>query len=313
MVVGKGGAGRSTVAAALARRSADGGGPHRSPVNESSGRGSAGRAPVGRGRARGRRVLAVDAVGNGGLAEALGLARPSPAGVVTAVGGGLSVLALSTEAALDQYLRMNLKLAVGARNLGPVARILDFVATAAPAVREILAIGKIGHEVRTGVWDRVVVDGPATGHVIELLAAPDALRPLVGRSPLADETVWLSALLGDPAITRAVAVSLPEELVVSETLELAGRLAAETRVSLGPVVLNRLPPPVGRAGRAEARRLVEAGHELAPLVTLAVERHQGSVRQRARLEALGQPVLEIPDDPPDPVAAALAALEAAGW
>ncbi len=286
MVVGKGGAGRSTMAAALAQRAA----------------------------AAGERVLAVDATAAGGLASALSWRRPVTPGVITAAGPGRpSLLALSTEAALEQYLKMNLKLAAGARVVGPLARILEFVATAAPAVREILAIGKIGHEVRSGAWDRVVVDGPATGHVVELLSAPDALRPLVGRGPLRDDTVWLSALLADPAVTRAVAVSVGEELVVSETAELLARLAAETSVTVSCLVANRMPPPIGRAGEAEAGRLAAAGDALAPVATLAAARHRSWCAQRERLAALGLPVLEVPDQPAHPVEAVTAALGAARW
>jgi len=286
VVVGKGGAGRSTVAAALARRAA----------------------------AAGERVLAVDAIAAGGLASALAWGRPVTPGVITAGGPNRpSLLALSTEAALEQYLKMNLKLAAGARVVGPLARILEFVATAAPAVREILAIGKIGHEVRTGPWDRVIVDGPATGHVVELLSAPDALRPLVGRGPLHDDTVWLSALLADPTITRAVAVSLGEELVVSETAELVARLRAETKVTVSGLVANRLPPSIAPAGEAEASRLVAAGDALAPVATLAVARHRSWRTQRDRLAALDLPLVEVPDRPAQPVEAVADALAAAGW
>ncbi len=286
MVVGKGGAGRSTVSAAVARRAA----------------------------AAGERVLAVDATAAGGLASALAWNRPVTPGLITAGGDGRpSLLALDTEAALEQYLRMNLKLAAGARVVGPLARILEFVATAAPAVREILAIGKIGHEVRTGAWDRVVVDAPATGHVVELLGAPDALRPLVGRGPLRDDTVWLSALLADPAITRVVAVSVGEELVVTETAELVGRLASETKVTVSALVANRLPPAIGPAGEAEAGRLAAAHDQLAPVATLAVARHRSWCAQRERLAALGRPVMEVPDQPTRPVEAVVDALAAARW
>lgn len=286
MVVGKGGAGRSTVSAALARRAA----------------------------AAGERVLAVDATAAGGLAAALSWGRPVTPGVITAGGPGRpSLLALSTDAALEQYLKMNLKLAAGARVVGPLARILEFVATAAPAVREILAIGKIGHEVRTGPWDRVIVDGPATGHVVELLSAPDALRPLVGRGPLHDDTVWLSALLADPTVTRAVAVSVGEELVVSETAELVERLRAETNVTVSGLIANRLPPAIGPAGEVEAKRLVAAGDALASVATLAVARHRSWCAQRERLAALGLPLVEVPDRPAHPVDAVAEALAAAQW
>ena len=213
LVTGKGGVGRSAVAAALASGLT----------------------------AAGRRVLAVDAVGDGGLARNFGV------GPDTAAGGrpqrltdGTTLLGLATSASLDEYLRLQLHLPFAA-SVGPLGRVVDFVAAAAPAVREILTIGKIGWEVREGAWDTVVVDAPASGHVIELVAAPRNLGDFVTAGPLAEQTGWLRALLDDPAVTAAVVVTLAEELPVSETLELRARLEAETGVLVGPTIVNRVP------------------------------------------------------------------------
>ena len=213
LVTGKGGVGRSAVAAALASGLT----------------------------AAGRRVLAVDAVGDGGLARNFGV------GPDTAAGGrpqrladGTTLLGLATSASLDEYLRLQLRLPF-ATSVGPLSRVVDFVAAAAPAVREILTIGKIGWEVREGAWDSVVVDAPASGHVIELVAAPRNLGDFVTAGPLAEQTGWLRALLDDPVVTAAVVVTLAEELPVSETLELRARLATETGVRVGPTIVNRVP------------------------------------------------------------------------
>ena len=131
---------------------------------------------------------------------------------------------MDTRAALDEYVRLNLRVPVPADRLGPIARIFDYVAAAAPGVREILTIGKIAHEVRTGSWDLVVVDAPATGHVIELIDAPRSLDEVVGVGPLVDQTSWMQELLLDADVTRTLVVSTLEELPVTETNDLVGRL-----------------------------------------------------------------------------------------
>jgi anion-transporting ArsA/GET3 family ATPase len=213
LVTGKGGVGRSSVAAAVATGS----------------------------RAAGRRVLAIDAIGDGGLARALGVdGRPSAGGKPQVLRDGTTLLGLATEASLDEYLRLQLHLPFSA-SIGPLGRVIELLAAAAPAVKEILTIGKIGYEVRHGRWDTVVVDAPASGHVIELLAAPQNLGEFITAGPLTEQTTWLRALLADPAITVALLVTIAEELAVSETLELRERLGAETEVAVGPTVVNRVP------------------------------------------------------------------------
>ena len=77
--------------------------------------------------------------------------------------------------------------------IGPLARVLDFVATAAPGVKEILTIGKIVWEVREAIegradFDLVVVDAAATGHIVAQLGAADAIRELVDVGPLRSQT-----------------------------------------------------------------------------------------------------------------------------
>lgn len=290
-VVGKGGVGRSTVAAALAARAA---------AND-------GTEP---------RVLLVDATADGGTARALGLTRPPKKGIATEVdlppgqpGHGVTLLELGTEASLDEYVRLNFKVPIAPRSLGPIARIFDYVATAAPAVREILTIGKIGHEVTTGGWDLVVVDAPATGHVVELLGAPRALGELVGSGPLAADTEWLTALLADPARTAAVAVTQAEELPRSETVELLDRLAGETDVAIAGLVVNRVPPLLTDLGEREAEdRIVNGSDQTSELVALALNRHRIATVELAALSDLGLPLITVEESLDDPLGAVLAAL-----
>ena len=95
----------------------------------------------------------------------------------------LWAMSMDTEASLKEYLSLQLKLPLVAR-IGPLARTFDFVATAAPGVKEILTVGKFGWEVRERHYDLVVVDAVATGHIIGQLTAPQAINQLVKVSPL---------------------------------------------------------------------------------------------------------------------------------
>ena len=88
--------------------------------------------------------------------------------------------------------------------IGPLARTFDFVADAAPGVKEILAVGKLCHEVRERHYDLVVVDAEATGHIVAQVGAPKVIRDLVKVGLVREQTDWMLALLQDPAITGVV-------------------------------------------------------------------------------------------------------------
>jgi anion-transporting ArsA/GET3 family ATPase len=210
-VSGKGGVGKSTVAAALALL----------------------------GSQRGKRTLACEIDAKGNLADFFeaGPTDYTPREVQP----NLFAMSMDTEASLQEYLRLQMRLPAIAR-IGPLARAFEFVATAAPGVREILTVGKPVWEVREGNFDLVVVDAAATGHIVGQLAAPQAINDLVHVGLIRQQTSWLIDVLGNKETTGLVVVTTPEEMPVNETIELAARVEDETDVALSAIVVNRVLP-----------------------------------------------------------------------
>jgi anion-transporting ArsA/GET3 family ATPase len=159
---------------------------------------------------------------------------------------GILAMAMDTEASLREYLRVNMRVPVIGK-LGPLARVLDFVAEAAPGVKEILTVGKIMWEVRESIegraqFDVVVVDAAASGHIVAQLGAAEALQDLVDVGPLSDQTRWVRELIADPHVTAVNIVTTPEEMPVTESIELVARLRSEVEATLGAVIVNRVLP-----------------------------------------------------------------------
>jgi energy-coupling factor transporter ATP-binding protein EcfA2 len=130
-VTGKGGVGKTTVASALALLAST----------------------------RGKKVLICEVDGKGDVA---GFYEARPTGFdEEELLPGLFAMTMDTEASLREYLKLQLRIPVVGR-IGPLAKAFDFVATAAPGVREILTVGKLCYEVRERNYDLVVVDAPAS-------------------------------------------------------------------------------------------------------------------------------------------------------
>ncbi len=197
----------------------------------------------------GRRTLLVEMDAKGSAAASLGI---PPAGYEPVVAAeNLWVMSMDTENSLREYLRIHLRIPFVTR-LGPLASTFDFVADAAPGVREVLAVGKVCWEVREGNYDLVVVDAEASGHIVAQISSPRTIKSLVPRGPLRDQTTWMLDILDDPARTGVVVVTTAEELPVTETGALVVRLRAETRTDVACIVVNGLEPGVGADAAALA-------------------------------------------------------------
>lgn len=210
-VTGKGGVGKSTVAASLALLAAE----------------------------QGKRTLVCEVDAKGNLADFYEAGETSFA--ARELQPNLFAMSMDTEESLKEYLSLQLKIPLLAK-IGPLARTFDFIANAAPGVKEILTIGKLAYEVRERHYDLVVVDSVASGHIVGQLTAPLGINELVQVGLVRNQTQWMLDILTDPAQTGVVIVSAPEEMPVTETIELAERLDAETDVDLAAVVVNRVLP-----------------------------------------------------------------------
>ena len=234
-VTGKGGVGKSTIAAALALLAAE----------------------------QGKKTLVCEFDAKGNLADFF---ETGPTSFQPReIHPGLFAMSMDTEESLKEYLTLQLKLPRMAR-IGPLARIFEFVATAAPGVKEILTVGKVTWEVLQRHYDLVVVDASPTGHIVGQLEAPRAINDLVSVGMIRQQTEWLIEILQDPVKTGIVIVCTPEEMPVNETIELSGRIEDETKVDLAAIVVNRVLPELFGRGEEEVFERLREPEPVAALV-----------------------------------------------
>ncbi len=212
-VSGKGGVGKSAVAASLAIVAAR----------------------------RGLRVLAIGMVDGLGLAEHF--ATEKLAYAPRGVRPGIDALAVYREEALDEYLRLQLHVPRAAPTK-VLTRALNVLAETAPGIREIVTIGKPIYELWKGGYDLVLVDAPPLGQLFSYLRAPSAIADLVPAGPIQKQANHMRDSIADATTTSLVLVTTPEELPVLETMETLDRLDVEPVVGLETLVVNRLLEPL---------------------------------------------------------------------
>lgn len=276
LLAGKGGVGRTTLAAALARAAVR----------------------------KGKKVLIAQTNAPERLGRLLGLTRPiGPE--VERVDEHLWVVNMRPREALHQYGVMLLRFEPVYRAFFENKPMRSFLG-AFPGLDYWTMLGKAWWhttEEQAGrpKYDLVVLDGPASGHAVAMLRIPDAVRSAMPRGPLARDAELARTALTDPRVTSAVLVTLPEELPARETLVLVRDLK-ELRIPMGPLVVNGMPPaeaadPIVERVVASGMGSNEAG-VLANLVTgisVLGARRRDAERTVASLAAdPGLPMLQLP-------------------
>src|SRR5919106_2620804 len=176
--------------------------------------------------------------------------------------GNLWAITIDPQRALEEWLGRQVG-GVGLRVLARSSAVQYFVA-AAPGAKELITIAKVWELAQLERWDRrartydlVVVDAPSSGHGLAMLTTPRTFGEIARVGPIRRQAFRVRDLLGDPERTGYVAVALPEEMPVNETLELGGRLRDAIGVGLDAIVVNGLYPARFSGKEAEALRAIQ--------------------------------------------------------
>lgn len=275
-MTGKGGVGKTTVAAALGLLAAR----------------------------SGRRTIVAEIGAQAHVAASFGAASPGFHEVELAP--GLSTISIDPEHAIEEYLH------VKAGRLADVlirSRAFSYLAQATPGLRELVSLGKVWElaqlERRTrggSPYDLVVFDAPATGHGVGVLKTPSTFAEIARVGPIATQGRAMAASLADPSFTGVLAVARAEEMPVTETLELRDALQRELGLALDRVVVNAVLPARFTAREAAALRAAAKGANgsaaARAALAAALSAHGRASGQRAQIRRLraglgGAPV-ELP-------------------
>src|SRR3954447_6085626 len=228
VVTGKGGTGKTTVAAALGLLAA---------------------------RA-GKRTVVCEVAEQERLAALFGVA---PIGHVECeLAPGLAGVSIDPERAKSEWLRHQLKSGALAGMLGH-SRLFQYLTAAAPGLTELVTMGMVWDlaqlERRLGgtTYDLAIVDAPATGHGVALLRAPRTYADIARVGPIHRQGQRIDNFIRDPKLTGLLAVALPEEMPVNETIDLGARLREQMEMEIDAIVVNSVYPE--RFTNADAERM----------------------------------------------------------
>jgi anion-transporting ArsA/GET3 family ATPase len=261
-VTGKGGVGKTTVAAALGLAAA----------------------------AAGRRTIVCEVAEQDRVSRAF-----KREGVVAEteveLADNLWAITIDPQRALEEWLARQ----IGGAGLRVLARssAFQYFVAAAPGAKELITIAKVWELAQSTRWNRsgrtydlVVVDAPSSGHGMAMLTTPRTFGEIARVGPIRRQAYRVRDLLADPEQTGYVAVALPEEMPVNETLELERRLPEAVGVGLEAIVVNGMWPERFTVAEAETLRADGLPTGAAAAVRAALTSHERARSQRSHLRRL---------------------------
>jgi anion-transporting ArsA/GET3 family ATPase len=278
VVTGKGGVGKTTLAAALGLLAARGG----------------------------LRTVVVEVGDHGRLPELFG-ARGGDDGAEQKLAPGLWSTTIDPDRVLLEWVQE-----LGGRIPGRIlasSGTFQYFAAAAPGAKELFGMVKVWELTQAKRWQRraagydlVILDAPATGHALGMLRSPQTFGAIARVGPVATQAHRVRDLLADTTASAYVAVALPSEMAVTETLELSEGLGEHIGRELSTVIVNALLPrrfnhtdleriaALDGAGGAEEQVRRAAAHAAVAVHERARVQHN----QLARLRRRGLPVVSVP-------------------
>jgi anion-transporting ArsA/GET3 family ATPase len=257
-VTGKGGVGKTTVAAALGVAAAE----------------------------AGRRTIVCEVADQDRMSRAFRREGVVPETEVQ-LADNLWAITIDPTRALEEWLGKQVG-GVGLRVLARSSAFQYFVA-AAPGAKELITVAKVWELTQPSRWDSrnrtydlVVVDAPASGHGLAMLTTPRTFGEIARVGPIRRQAFRVRDLLADPERTGYVAVALPEEMPVNETLELERRLPEAVGLPLEAIVVNGMWPERFSAADAETLRSMNGR----PAVRAALTSYERARAQRSHLRRL---------------------------
>lgn len=212
----------------------------------------------------------------------------------------LHAIAIDPQHAIEEYLLLQIK-------VRPVYdmlfknRIFDYFAAATPGLAELVTIGKVWElaqpdrlKKKSEPYDLVIVDAPATGHALAMLEAPETFKKIARVGPIHRQAGYIQSFLHDPATTAIIAVATAEEMPVNETLDLRSELRDRVGLDIALGVVNSLEPEYFSGDEIAKLRKTEP---IAPIeaAILQSERADRQMEQYERLaKDLKRPLIDLP-------------------
>lgn len=212
----------------------------------------------------------------------------------------LHAIAIDPQNAIEEYLLLQIK-------VRPVYdmlfknRIFDYFAAATPGLAELVTIGKVWElaqpdrlKKKSVPYDLVIVDAPATGHALAMLEAPETFQKIARVGPIHRQAGYIQSFLHDPATTAIIAVATAEEMPVNETLDLQSELKERVGLDISLGVVNSLEPEYFSAKEIAGLRKAEP---IAP-IEAAILQSERATRQQEQYERLAKdlkrPLIDLP-------------------